>query len=97
MMMNVLEITPNVQMTAEVQRDLDWIIEECLEFSGLDDMIATGQGIGSSDMSILYNDIYAAWRKGPFAATVDYDCGYVSEKVHEHILYMETFNDLEVA
>lgn len=91
------EITTNVEMTVECKNDLDWIIEECLDFADFGWMIANGQGIGTSDMGILYNEIYAAWRKGPFAATVDYDMGYVAEKVHEHILYMEAFNDLKVA
>ena len=90
------EITTNVEMTAECKNDLDWIIEECLDFADFGTMIADGQGIGSSDMSILYNEIYAAWRKGPFAATVDYDMGYVSEKVQENILEMERVY-LEVA
>lgn len=94
-MMNVQEITPNVQMTVEVKNDLDWIIEECLDFADFGWMIANGQGIGTSDMSILYNDIYAAWRKSPFAATVDYDMGYVRDKVEQYIEYMEFMNDYD--
>lgn len=94
-MMNVQEITPNVQMTVEVKNDLDWIIEECLDFVDFGWMIANGQGIGTSDMSILYNDIYAAWRKSPFAATVDYDMGYVRDKVEQYIEYMEFMNDYD--
>ena len=27
------EITTNVEMTAECKNDLDWIIEECLDFA----------------------------------------------------------------
>ena len=83
------EITTNVEMTTECKNDLDWIIEECLDFADFGWMIANGQGIGSSDMGILYNEIYDEWRKSPFAATVDYDMGYVSEKVQEYINYME--------
>ena len=83
------EITTNVEMTVECKNDLDWIIEECLDFADFGWMIANGQGIGTSDMGILYNEIYAAWRKGPFAATVDYDMGYVRDKVEAYIEYME--------
>ena len=45
------EITTNVEMTAECKNDLDWIIEECLDFADFGWMIANGQGIGTNDIS----------------------------------------------
>ena len=84
-------------MNKEVKKELDWAIEENLEFHNFASRIANVEEIGSSDMACLFNDIYADWRRGPYAEHHDYDAGYVSNKVYEHIEYMDAFNNIGVA